>query len=490
MPSGTNVTLRDVWGSSSSDVFAVGDNGTILHFDGSRWSAMSSPTADTLRGISGTSPDNVYASGDNGTALRYDGTTWTVLDPQTSNNLGPVGAWHTYGAFVDRDVPGLIRVYDDGSGSWFSDDTRTGAVINDLRWIPETADDRPVDQDFFLVGDAGAGFYNEGGWQPLEVGTADLVSVFGTAPGNAFVLDEEGVLWHFRGSAQGIPVASVGASTADAVQRVYDEILLFGAGGGVFRYDRCGVTEVRSGVTADFLAAWAEPGGDVIAVGDAGTILRYREVPARTCPDNLVVRIGPGASPTIKWWPPCPVSKLMITALEGFGQGNWFIAADGNHIHPGLRIGEVPECASEIRPMLSPMEPGRLYRLTLVRRDIEGDLAVGFYNFRPGDQSNGIAAAAGGPNLAPAAGDGVYVQPLEQIVPSEPGQPLVMRFTDPERWLAIEFEADAVDGPTPVLVRELVRDPETGEVRVVQLDDVRAMQFGDAFAVYWPQLTE
>jgi hypothetical protein len=27
--------LRGVWGSSGSDVFAVGDDGTILHYDGS-----------------------------------------------------------------------------------------------------------------------------------------------------------------------------------------------------------------------------------------------------------------------------------------------------------------------------------------------------------------------------------------------------------------------------------------------------------------------
>ncbi len=31
LPQGNS--LRDVWGSSGSDVFAVGDGGTILHYD-------------------------------------------------------------------------------------------------------------------------------------------------------------------------------------------------------------------------------------------------------------------------------------------------------------------------------------------------------------------------------------------------------------------------------------------------------------------------
>ena len=36
----TNFTLHSVWGSSPSDVFAVGDNGTILHYDGTSWNRL------------------------------------------------------------------------------------------------------------------------------------------------------------------------------------------------------------------------------------------------------------------------------------------------------------------------------------------------------------------------------------------------------------------------------------------------------------------
>ena len=42
--------LSDVWGSGGSNVFAVGDAGTILRYDGSNWSAMSSGTSETSRG--------------------------------------------------------------------------------------------------------------------------------------------------------------------------------------------------------------------------------------------------------------------------------------------------------------------------------------------------------------------------------------------------------------------------------------------------------
>lgn len=487
MHSRTNVTLRDVWGSSASDVFAVGDNGTILHFNGLRWATMSSPTTETLRGVSGTATDNVYAAGDNGTALHYDGSSWTALDPQTSNDLGPVDARGHFAAFADRDAPGVLHHYDSYVGFYFVEDTGAGAVINDLRFIPETLDDRPLDPVFFLAADGGVAM---GGGQPLEAGSADLVSVIGTAPGNAFVLDADGTLWSFRGRTAGVPVASAGMPMADALLRSYDDILMFGAAGRVFRYDRCELSEVRSRLRSDFLAAWAAPDGEVFAVGTDGAILRYRGAAAPACPDNITVKIGAGESPTISWSPPCPVSKIMVTSLEGYGQGNWFVAADGNRIEPGLRIGEVPACATEVRPQLGAMMPGRLYRLTLVRRDVAGDLAVGFYNFRPGDGAQTIPPAASGPAPAPAAVPGVYVQPLGLVYPPEPGAPLILAFDDPQQWAGLESEVAGVEGDIDAVIQALVRDPDTGEMKIIQLDDVPVMKVGDSYAVDWPRLTD
>ena len=41
-------TLHGVWGSSGSDVYAVGLYGTILYYDGSTWSSLSSGTTNNL----------------------------------------------------------------------------------------------------------------------------------------------------------------------------------------------------------------------------------------------------------------------------------------------------------------------------------------------------------------------------------------------------------------------------------------------------------
>ena len=77
MDSPTTQTLRSIWGASASDVWAVGDVGTILHYDGTRWTAQVSGTTANLGRVWGVSPTEVYAAAAGNVILRYDGTSWS-----------------------------------------------------------------------------------------------------------------------------------------------------------------------------------------------------------------------------------------------------------------------------------------------------------------------------------------------------------------------------------------------------------------------------
>lgn len=74
-PAPTAQNLRGLWASSDTNIYAVGDGGTILQFDGNTWTAVkvtNQPTFSTnLHAVWGTSKDNVYAVGDGGTILHY-----------------------------------------------------------------------------------------------------------------------------------------------------------------------------------------------------------------------------------------------------------------------------------------------------------------------------------------------------------------------------------------------------------------------------------
>jgi long-subunit fatty acid transport protein len=82
MASGTTNDLDGIWGTSSTDIYAVGDEGIVLHFDGNDWSEMR--RADTannyLFSVWGSSPQDVYAAGNYATILHYDGSAWSAVD--------------------------------------------------------------------------------------------------------------------------------------------------------------------------------------------------------------------------------------------------------------------------------------------------------------------------------------------------------------------------------------------------------------------------
>jgi hypothetical protein len=42
------ISLNSIWGSSGSDVFAVGYGGTIMHYDGKSWSTVSGSASESL----------------------------------------------------------------------------------------------------------------------------------------------------------------------------------------------------------------------------------------------------------------------------------------------------------------------------------------------------------------------------------------------------------------------------------------------------------
>lgn len=77
--------LLEVWGSSGNDVFAVGSWGVILHYDGQSWSEMPAPGGwgGSLTGIWGTSRTDVFAVGAGRGLMHYDGTSWGTAE------LGP-----------------------------------------------------------------------------------------------------------------------------------------------------------------------------------------------------------------------------------------------------------------------------------------------------------------------------------------------------------------------------------------------------------------
>jgi len=77
--------LRDIWGASSNDIWAVGDSGSVYHYNGNKWTNKSLPEDQfakhfqtNLNGVwlGGLSP--VYVAGQNGWVYTYDSGSWNA----------------------------------------------------------------------------------------------------------------------------------------------------------------------------------------------------------------------------------------------------------------------------------------------------------------------------------------------------------------------------------------------------------------------------
>lgn len=107
MESPTTVDLAAVWGTAWQNIYAVGEDGVILHFDGTGWSHVvyDSPTKPNLHAIVGTSASQIWATGANLFMLEFDGSQWEQQDtvfwpPEGTDDYHGICAESTEDAYV------------------------------------------------------------------------------------------------------------------------------------------------------------------------------------------------------------------------------------------------------------------------------------------------------------------------------------------------------------------------------------------------------
>lgn len=71
-----------IHGFAADDLYAVGREGQIWHFDGSNWRAEDSPTSTTLTCVTCAPNGKVYAAGHRGVLVEGHAGTWRVVDTE------------------------------------------------------------------------------------------------------------------------------------------------------------------------------------------------------------------------------------------------------------------------------------------------------------------------------------------------------------------------------------------------------------------------
>ncbi|MCB9702173.1 MAG: hypothetical protein H6711_09780 [Myxococcales bacterium] len=167
--SGLPGALLSVWGTSASDVWAVGGDArdgsgpTVLRFDGMQWSRVSTGQAQgNLWWVFGFAGGPVYVGGEGGVILRYQD-----------------------GAFTPMTTPGTATVF----GIW-------GASPDDV-WAVGGASESSGGFAWRLSGDA----WVDEPSLPADVATSAAIwKIHGAAPDDAWLVGANGVALHWDGA--------------------------------------------------------------------------------------------------------------------------------------------------------------------------------------------------------------------------------------------------------------------------------------------------
>jgi hypothetical protein len=180
-----------VWGSRANDVWAVGGRpgqSLVLHSDGASWTPIEVSTNALLYTVYGFSDSDIYAVGEAGTVIHYDGQAWTPVTTGTQVTL--FGLWGASGDdvwIVGGDVTGKAgAIALRGShGSFQTVDLPTDLVPSMLYKAHGFASD-----DVMLVGTDGAVLrWNGAQWSRDAVPTSEpLLSTWGRGPEDVYAV--------------------------------------------------------------------------------------------------------------------------------------------------------------------------------------------------------------------------------------------------------------------------------------------------------------
>jgi hypothetical protein len=289
MASGTSLNLFGVWGSSASDVFAVGSDNqrtaTIVHYDGHTWSEQRKDGI-LLGSVWGSAATNVFAVGYEAAIVHQNGSGWQALPrpevevPTTFNSVWGSSGTDVFvaGGNASASAPSASIVHYDGT-SW-SLMSLPASIDRQLRDVTGTSS-----RDVYAVGfvsphggdlDAPGIIYHYDGVEWKEVSVPGLAGlslngVWASSPSDAFVVGQGSngaVVFHFNGTAwspMAVPAINHlqdvwGTSPSD----------VYAVGDGILHYDGTAWTKVSD---QDGFDVWGSSPTDVFVVGGGGTIL-------------------------------------------------------------------------------------------------------------------------------------------------------------------------------------------------------------------------
>jgi hypothetical protein len=275
MSCGTNAALFDIWGSSASDVFAVGINGIILHYDGTNWSEMTSQTTTALYAVWGSSSSDVYAVGNSGVIRHFDGSSWSTVSSGTTQVLNCVTGTASNDVWIGGNGQTILHY---NGTSWSSQVNGFGNNVSCM-WAAGT-------NDVWLGSGAYTWHWNGTIWaqSPTSMQTSGSVNgIFGFSSTDIIITTSQGEIKRYNGTTWGNVITPIGYSLFPVWGSAANDVFVGGGWGEIQHWNGTSwtrqTTNVGSLTTNDyFRAIWGSGSSSIFVTGQFGTnggVLRY-----------------------------------------------------------------------------------------------------------------------------------------------------------------------------------------------------------------------
>lgn len=268
--------LRAFYGATDKDLWVCADSGVLYHYDGTSWLPAASYTTASFVGIWGASARDIWAIAEDGTRVHYDGSGWSVVALPGGNNMRGLWAASPDDLFAAGDYGSVVRY----RGTDWQQARYSGSSSSSYGGIWGTAA-----TDVWAIG-AELAHFDGSSWtaesSPTYVnymglwgsGRSDIWAVGGTYPSSGTIAHYDGTRWKHAVWSGGLALRGVWGSGANSIWAVGET----GPPGTslILRYDGTSWAPV-SGVPAGLglYTIWGRSATEIWAGGAGGTLLRY-----------------------------------------------------------------------------------------------------------------------------------------------------------------------------------------------------------------------
>ncbi len=326
LPTGTPV--RGLFALSSNAVWAVGDHGLVMRWDGARWTGFPSGTTSTLRSVWAASASEAWAVGDDGVVLRFDGQEWVGSTQSTGALRGVWGA----GASNVWAVGALGRIQHWNGTGWAEASSGVDAGLRAVHGSGAS--------DVWAVGENGTALrWNGSSWQPTTTNDARaLNAVRAVSPTEAWAAGEGGVLLHFQSGSWSAPASGTG-EPLHALGGTGGALVAVGAQGWVVPVSG-GASQLSGNPNLYAVSDDLWAGGERLERSDGGA---WSTFTTRAVSEGTTLNRVHGISKTELWAIGGDPSGPTGAALHGGGSGWSFESMPLARVYHGLWVGSATD---------------------------------------------------------------------------------------------------------------------------------------------------